>query len=986
MKLIQNRLNFGKTKDVTPFLKQVASAYYRRGAVEDTCFIFPNRRSEVFFMKYLADIVAERNSGGEKTSPLLVPGTCTVNDFIYRIYGTCQTDRIPLLLELYGVYSEIYGKAEPLDDFIFWGDIIIGDFNDVDKYLADPARLFANIADLKQIQDSYSYLSERQRKAIEAFVSHFSDRGGRLTVDLNSENPRVKERFLKIWNILYPLYTAFRARLVSKGMAYEGMVYRGVAERFRKESARDILAAVWPNASRYVFTGLNALNECEKTVMRGMQKDSIAEFCWDYAGEMISDRYNRASFFMKENIREFPQAVAFEDSLPVPDVRVISVPSSVGQAKQLPGIFSEIARLRTGGDLSKVGILNGGTGEKGTDCAVVLPDETLLMTVLNTVPHEIKDINVTMGYPITASAFYLYMQSVMEVQMNLRNKDGRLYFYYRPVHTLFSDNIFRLAAGEEGRKIIEEIRTAAQLYIPVEDLDRGGIFSAVFRPAVTDRSASGKEVSAAFISCLAGIVETTVPALRRSGQDGAELEFATEFYKTLISLGRMDLPVRPQTFMKILKQVLSPVSVPFKGEPLRGLQIMGPLETRAIDFDNLIILSANEGVFPRRNVSSSFIPPELRSGFGLPTYEYQDAVWAYYFYRMISRASNVWLLYDSRTEGLRSGEESRYIKQLQYHFSLPLKRYVVRAALSESVPAGDIPKTPEDIADIRKMEFSATAFQDYLACGAKFYYKYIRKLSPESEVSETLDAGIFGTVFHSVMQSVYSGRDVITRDFYLSLRKEGVKTLVREAIMKEMRTPEVSGRNLVVMDVIVHYVMKTLAADRELLERTGRQSFRILGLEKRYVMDVSGFRVKGVIDRIDTLSADGVRVVDYKTGQVKDTDVDIADDNAEAVAGAVFGKDNAKRPKIALQLYVYDRLVRQDPALAGRKIENCVYSVTGLFSGLPESYPVSGRFVAGMDAGLETLFSEMTDGNVPFRMTEDAGICGYCDFKTICGR
>ena len=221
--------------------------------------------------------------------------------FRSTLSGAHRLDDVTLL-EGAGGQAITFDYVEPEDPGMDTSDAIY--FNDMDKYLADPARLFANIADLKQIQDSYSYLSERQRKAIEAFVSHFSDRGGRLTVDLNSENPRVKERFLKIWNILYPLYTAFRARLVSKGMAYEGMVYRGVAERFRKESARDILAAVWPNASRYVFTGLNALNECEKTVMRGMQKDSIAEFCWDYAGEMISDRYNRASFFMKENIRE----------------------------------------------------------------------------------------------------------------------------------------------------------------------------------------------------------------------------------------------------------------------------------------------------------------------------------------------------------------------------------------------------------------------------------------------------------------------------------------------------------------------------------------------------------------------------------------------------------------------------------------------------------------------------------------------------------
>lgn len=977
---------------MTPFLKQVAAHYYRQGNIENTCFIFPSRRSEVFFMKHLSDIVARESAeGGKPARPLLAPRTFTINDFIYRIYDIVPTDRVTLLLELYKVYSRLFPKAEPLDEFIFWGYIIIADFNDTDKYLADASQLFTNIADLKSIQDSYSYLSDRQRQAIEAFAGHFSDGKGRLTVDLKSENPKVKERFLQIWNILHPMYTEFRKALSDKKMAYEGMVYRGVAERFEAGPAQEILGKTFRYAEKFVFVGLNALNECEKTVMRKMKQAGTAEFCWDWSGEMIRDRYNKSSFFMKENIREFPQAFAFgNDDVSVPEISVISVPSSVGQAKLLPGIFREIGNTE--------------------DCAVVLPDETLLMTVLNSIPPEIADINVTMGYPMTSSAFYQFMDIVTDVQMNLRRKDGKLFFYHRPVRALFSDSIFRLACGPEGEEKIEAVKSRSEIYIPAEELQGDGIFSAVFRPAIEDRDESGTGTTDRFAGYLSDVISAVITALGNSRADKVEIEFAMEYLRTVTVLRRTPLPVKPRTYVRILRQILSPVSVPFKGEPLRGLQIMGPLETRALDFGNIVIMSANEGIFPRKNVSSSFIPPELRRGFGLPTYEYQDAVWAYYFYRMISRARNVWMLYDSRTEGIKSGEESRYIRQLKYHFDIPVREYVAGTSLGGPVSDAAIPKTEEDTARIRELVYSATSLQEYLSCRAKFYYRYIKGLGDEEEVTEVMDAGLFGTVFHEIMQCIYLGEEAMASDLPASVwvrtatagdshreisadclrswirRRDAIREKVRKVIMREMHTLEISGRNLVITDVIVRYVMQALSVDLELLKRSGKKSFRIIGLEKNCSMEFMGFRLKGKIDRIDSFGDGIARIVDYKTGKVQESDVNITERNAEATADAVFGPDNSKRPKIALQLYIYDRLLMQDGAAEGYEIRNCVYSTTGLFSELPETRPLVPAFISAMDSRLGKLFGELTDPGVPFDMTPDVKVCEYCDFKTICGR
>ena len=458
-----------------PFLRQAAEKFLAEGDVSGKCFIFPNRRSLVFFRKHLAAALSEAFSSaaegrmsGDSVSdpasgpcsglgtgpgvpvPIIAPEMLTVNDFFYKVYDVAVTDRVTLLLELYECYKALNRKAEPLDEFIFWGDVILGDFNDVDKYLVDPKQIFTNVSDYKEMQDTFSYLSERQRQAIEGFVSHFNDRSGRLTVHLDSDNPNVKERFLMIWNILYPLYTSFRSRLKEKGEAYEGMVYRDIAELISGNGAEDFaerLQAVFPRSEKYVFVGLNALNECEKTVLRRMRDRGMAEFCWDYSGKMIRDRRNRSSLFMEENVREFPQKYEWDEGgLGIPHIRIMSVPSSVGQVKQIPQILSSAMAEE---------------GVTPDDCAVVLPDETLLMPLLNTIPPDITDINVTMGYPMAGSAFHTFMNAVTAVQMYIRpsrssSGQSNELFYYKPVWTLFSDAIFRKIMTADDRETVRK--------------------------------------------------------------------------------------------------------------------------------------------------------------------------------------------------------------------------------------------------------------------------------------------------------------------------------------------------------------------------------------------------------------------------------------------------------------------------------------------------------------------------------------------------
>jgi CRISPR/Cas system-associated exonuclease Cas4 (RecB family) len=946
------------------FLKQVVDHYFADGKNPGRCFIFPNRRSQVFFTKYLGEAVEKSGK------PVVAPKMMTINDFFFTMSKERSADRVNLLLDLYECYSALNPKAEPLDEFIFWGDVILGDFDDVDKYLVDPEKLFANISDFKSIQDSYSYLTENQRKAIESFVSHFS-REGKLTVDLGSDNPNVKERFLQVWNILMPLYTSFRARLSAKGLAYEGMAYRSLASRLDTESASDVLSETFGEIETYVFVGLNALNECEKKVMRKMRDAHLAEFCWDYSSSMVKDPMNKSSFFMSKNVVDFPQSFEIDpEGLKVPEIEVISVPSSVGQAKLIPTVV------------------------KDENCAVVLPDESLLVPVLNSIPENITDINVTMGYPMKNSSFYDFFNLLSAMQMHLRQKDGKWYFYHTQVWSLFCSGIFKkITAGDKAvKERVKAVKKGKKYYIPQEDLSGLPLFDLLFRPVVTDPKSADAGQIEAFAEYQKSVIKGIAPKLAADKSMAMELEFAKAAYNAVNRLKAIGLGVLPLTYVKLLGQLFGPVSVPFKGEPLKGLQIMGPLETRALDFPEVMILSCNEGVFPRRSVSSSFVPPELRKGFGLPTYEFQDAVWAYYFYRLLQRAEKVTLVYDSRTEGLKNGEESRYIKQLQYHFNVPLKRSFVKANVAGGSSSDDIPKTEEDVETLHRSRLSASALQNYLYCPAKFYYHTVKKLHKTDEVSEDLDSGMLGNVFHKTMERLYSpamaGGKKVTADYLASLlkRRPVIKDIVVGLIMEELHSLEVTGRDLVVQDVIIEYVLKTLSRDLELLKSTGSEGFEILGLELQCECEIDGFNFIGFIDRLDSLRPGEVRVVDYKTGKVEDKDVNITDSNAAEVADALFGPVNKNRPKIALQLYLYDVFCPGLKEFPGGRLVNVIYPPANLFTDQVKEVPVSGEFMKLTEDRLHSLLTEIASVDVPFRRTEEKATCEYCDFRMICGR
>lgn len=932
-----------------PFLKEVAGLYRDEISTDSKslCFVFPNRRASVFFRQYISELVDR---------PVFSPQLVTMNELFGEMSGFRVPDRVELLKVLYDSYVGVTGRtSESFDEFVWWGDMLLADFNDVDKYLADPEQLFVNVADLNALQDDFSYMSPEQREALTAFWGSYF-RGGR------AHEESARGRFKSNWDSLLGLYRDFNARLAADGAAYEGMVYRSVAMSL--DGTEDPL----PRFRRVVFVGLNALNACEKKLLSVLRDSGKGDFYWDFEGPMLTDPANRASFFMADNVRRYPSRYRLAQEAPsVPYVEAVSVPSAAGQAKYAGEVIASLAHAY-GGDWRRT--------------AVVLPDPSLLEPLLNAVPECVDSVNVTMGCPLKSSALASLMQSVTMLQLKARRGRDGAAFYNKSVMEILRHSF--MVPLEDSRRAAQEIFRQKQIYVREEFFRGMPLLETIFRCAVSDADSDSAEQ----VYALASYQLEVLSALGRR-LPGLEREFVMGYHSAVMKLRDMHLQVRPATYFRLVDAMVSGITVPYRGEPLGGLQVMGPLETRALDFENVIITSVNEGIFPSRNVGSSFIPYTLRKGFGLPTYEYQDAVWAYYFYRLLTRARRVFLISDTRVDGVRGDGESRYVRQIEYLYGDRVEFVRKDVFYGISLSAADGPKAVEKTPELmgmmerifleEKKPFSATLLNTYLDCPLSFYFQKLSGIVPEEELEESLDYGSFGTVYHRTMQNLYArfvGRTARREDLE-AMRKDrgGIAAEVARVMAEETGSARLRGQNIINREVIVRMVDKTLEVDAQMAP------FDVLGLELPLAAEMEfapgrRARIFGSVDRADVRGG-MLRIVDYKTGKV---DLDFAS------VSDIFDRQAASRPHIVLQLFIYQWLVRnsrQAPQTSAGGSVNVIYSVKEIFSGLPAEFAFSDGDYEGMQQETAALLREIFDPSVPFAKGA-AAKCEYCDFRPVC--
>ena len=946
---------------MSPFLKQVADYLYthHREELSDYCLVFPGRRAGVFFTAYLNEIVEK---------PMLSPEIITINELISAQTKLQQADPVSLVLKLQEVYAKETGHQEPLDEFFFWGEILLADFDDVDKYLLDADDLFRNISDLKELENQFDYLTEEQKKAIDEFW-------GNLDKVPHSFN---KEKFIAIWIKLAAIYHQFKAALKQNNIAYSGMIYREVAETFSQPINR-------MNTNKYVFIGFNALNNCEKTIFKKLDNLNKAMFFWDYDDSYLKDPENEAGRFLRTNRVLFPAPKNFvpENQLPANQrkISLISVPGNITQAQAI-----NIPQALKSFKLNK----------RFDNTALVLADENLLIPVISSIGDNFKDINITMGYPFVNTPVYGFISQLISLQKNIRKSGKSAVFYYKPVVALLNH---QFVVNPEIKTFVSGIHKKNKVYINASELNLNSFVKKVFSSPVTWQETLDyfsdviKELSIKFDSTKNDQVKLEAEYLYQAFLSIQRLK------DTLIALNVPDFPVK--IMYRLLDQSLRRISIPFEGEPLTGLQIMGLLETRTLDFENLILFSANEGFMPKIAAGHSFIPYHLRKGFGMPTYEDRDAMYAYYFYRMISRTTNTVIVYNSITEGIASSEKSRFLSQLLYDSEFEIEElnlsFNFKGTNNEAIRIdANESHIQKLISRYAEKNLSPSAINTYLECKLKFYFKYIADIKEKDELKEEIDAVLFGNLFHYAIEQLYrpfEGKTVEAHALKL-LRgdKRRIESVILESIAvkyyqmkpEEASRLKLSGQSILIASHIREYIHQLLENDMQFAP------FDIEGLEKDYFTSYRietpnksfDIRIGGIIDRMDRTS-EGLRIVDYKTGRnlkldFKDwsqlTDRNYHDRRKEIFQTLIYSDVLSTIEK---DTPIYPAIYKLDNLFAEEFIPNIIFQNEKLIF-----QRVKKEFTEVFDEVLNELFSVTNC----YDQTKDSQKCSYCPYNKICRR
>lgn len=1013
-----------------PFLRQVVDQYttsVELPYLAEYCFVFPNRRSATFFKRYLTEKLDEMDV------PAFMPSFTTISDMIGRYSHGAEAGRNELLFALFDTYRMILsdrGRLEQLPDFDrfrFWAEMILNDFNDVDLYMADAAELFKNVKDLKEI--AADYLSPEQKDVVArlwgdggeyASGSHEDvERFWLHTMPTAENEESMSSKFLKLWELLFPLYTEFRKRLRRKGLTYTGMSYREAAERLRQIEAHELLF------KRYIFVGFNVLSTSETLIFDRLRDIGCADFYWDFSSPAFFNDYeeltehpqlrssminfhNRATLFVGKNIMRFPSLHPFPFIVETkPSIIVTEVPGNTAQTKEASAILQRWSRDN---DIMP-------HPDDALDTCVLVNDENLFIPMLHSIPESIGAINITLGLPVRHTETASLMSAIISMQLRKRRVRGEINYFYEDVLAVVNHplilGVLPYESAElqkslqkqklynvEAAVLIEKFPETSFLFSPVGDstsADQVFVYMKNLIDTLSEKLYSNKEVGKPVEGR-----DRHLAILEYYGKELDELRRLTEIYS---------IDMSHASYFHLIESFVNSSTLNFIGKPLRGLQIMSLLETRTLDFRNLIMLSMNERIFPRKHFAKTFIPNSLRRGYGLSTIEHQESMFAYYFYRLLTRAERVELIYDSRTSGISSGEMSRYIYQLKYlkpYTDITFRTVEFKSGTAESRDIVVLKKR-EDMARFLEggdKRLSASAIKCYAHCPLQFFFKYVQGWNADTDINEYMGAITYGTIIHEVMQELYE-----------SLRGEHEFLKVTEEVldtMKSFRHP-VNRLNMIeyLIQKKINRLFHHLPAEKEMSPLTGESKLlgsimvksihRLLDQEKRFTPFsfwkaeysksfvweiVSGLRVnfRMAIDRIDYLENSGsYRFIDYKTGSDQ-TDVTsvtaLLSDSGNF--SAVFQLLTYAEGFCALEGKDYDiqPMIYRLRSIITDGLRPVTYSKNRKRHILQSQREVREEFIPYLQEVVKDIFDE----DKPFTQAKDIHKCDYCAFASICGR
>lgn len=948
------------------FLKYVAQDLIAKFGqdLSRVAVVFPNKRASLFMNEQLA-CLSDR--------PIWSPSYITISDLFRRHSPFTVGDSIKLICDLHKSFNACTGSDETLDKFYGWGQLLLSDFDDIDKNMVDADKVFANLRDIHEFDD-VSYLSEEQKKILQAFFKNFDE----------DHDTELKRRFLNLWSHFKDIYHDFNQRLSDQGIAYEGALYRQVAQNEDIEFEYD----------QYVFVGFNVLQKVEQALFKRLKDTGKALFYWDFDRYYLADGKQEAGHFIRQYLDVFPNELdnqsdeLYKQFTKPKDITYLSAPTENMQARYITTWLREKGRI-----------------EAGKNTAIVMCDEQLLQTVIHCIPPEAGKINITTGYPLAQSpvASLINVLLMLQTSGHILNTDKyRLAAVKRALRHPYAQYI-----SENHQTLLTHLETEKHYFPTRSELSMDDGLSLLFTDIDDDPT-----------NCL--LTKWILNVLKRIGQQGRDNEdafFQESVFRMYTLINRLsdliaagDLTINLTTFERLMAQLIQATSIPFHGEPAEGIQVMGVLETRNLDFDHLLVLSCNEGNMPKGVSDTSFIPHALREAYGLTTVKHKVAIYAYHFHRLIQRATDVTLTYNNSTEISHTGEMSRFMLQMMVESGHPIQRYSMLCGQSMETHGPEvIEKSEQVIQALNQLEqLSPTAINRYLRCPLQFYYNILAGLK-EPEAEDAVDNRMFGNIFHRSAELIYThlkekNQRIQASDIH-DLRTKGkhIEQFVDQAFNEELFNvsnkgyrPEYNGLQLINRRVIIDYLNRLLQIDEKLAP------FVIKSLEEKVSSTITfetaqgshSLSIGGYIDRLDEIvNPDGthrIRVIDYKTGKsMTSTPIDVDDIFTDE-------KLSEKHKDYYLQTFLYASIVKRHPQLNPSQLPVSPallfiqqtagedYDPTLLLE--KEKVLDIGEYDAKFKENLQQLLSEIYNPSIPFAPTSELKRCTYCAYRQLCDR
>ena len=983
------------------FLADIARFYTSATSprrLSSLCFVLPNKRSAMFLKHHVRACLHE---------VAVMPRFMTMRTFLSMHASYPEAQQRELMFILYDAYRQVLherGRAEStreFDCFIFWVDIILSDFDDIDRSMANALALFKNLKNVKEIQANY--LDDDQKEVVrriwgDSMLATAADDFWLHMTEGSQDTDSLAGKFVFLWEILGEVYTRFHQALEKRRLSSPGAQYRQAVEHFKNISALDLN----PD-EHFVFVGFNELSTAEALIFKKLRDLDGASFFWDTAPLSLLEGTSGKNAakplrILRELCREFPMPPDFHLTAPdgIPQIEVLAMPSNVGQVKALGGTLSQWV---ADGSLDTSSPLSG---------TVVMPDPSLLMPVLFSIPEEISSINISLGLPYRSTNFASLLRSIVSMQIRARIIRGIPHFYFEDVVSVLLHPHIQLIAPAAAQVLTEKIAAEKVYNLSASYISTTAPeLSAIFTPVhgLTDASA----VSAYLISLLDWLgekIEEKTDGQGRRFESMALKYFREETLATTALIEQYGVSMSERTFLHLFERLFSSRALTVNGTPLRGLQVLGVLETRALDFDNVAVLSMNERIFPRKQYSKTMIPGALRAAFGLPDFDSLEATYAYCFYRLIVRAKKVTLFYDSRSEALGGGEISRYISQIRYLMpSLqPTIRSLTPGAVPEETAEISVAKSEAILKHLDALKkggryrFSATALKAYRKCPLQFYLQYVRRMRGSDELADFISAADYGDIVHKSIQTLFEEKadSIIDTQFTDTLLSESnpiIAKTVRSIVASKCYPQYVADDGMsplppegeLCCEVVDAIVRSDLQAEREAY---CHPSFQFVANEWEFdkpawkIDDNLAINFYMSIDRADRIDAHSMRFIDFKTGNEATTaSIDQLFDGSSIDTDGIFQLltyCEAYAAMVDADIDIMPMIHPMKELAKSGKLEKI--SIDGV---VLDSYKqISDVFRPRLHAMIKEIF----DPDVPFTQCADSSRCAFCPFLSLCGR